>query len=75
MNNITLNEHINLFRKNKAKETLGMRSHDAFVCRHDLARACRVLEIMKYKFFALKTKVWDESHIVQESFQTLIFTI
>ena len=50
-----------------------MRSHDAFVCRHDLARACRVLEIMKYKFFALMLRFGK--NLVWESFQTPIFTL
>lgn len=30
---------------------------------------------MKDKFFALKTEVWNESHIIWELFQTPIFII
>ena len=52
-----------------------MCGHDACTRKHKLAHTCRVSETMKDKFFALKTKVWNESHIVWEPFQTPIFTI
>ena len=53
-------------------ETIGLRTHtricvfrfDVCVCIHGLAYAPRVPEIMKDKFFALKIKIWNKSHIV-----------
>ena len=35
----------------------------------------RVLEVMKRRFSTLKTKVWNESHIVWEPLQTPIFQL
>jgi len=61
----------------------------ACICRHELAYTTLKLAYagmslhtqvgfqkpMKDKFFELKTKIWNESHIVWDPFQTLIFTI
>ena len=35
----------------------------------------RVQETMKCKLFYIKAKVWNESHIIREPFQTLIFEL
>ena len=48
---------------------------DACVRRHGLTHAAKVLEIMKDKFFCINVKVWNESYIVWESFQTPIFSL
>ena len=42
------------------------------MCIHELVYATRVPEVMKGKFFYIKAKVWNESHIVWELFQTSI---
>ena len=41
-----------------------MRSHDSCAHNPKPEHACRVSETMKIKFSALKTKVWNESHII-----------
>ena len=41
----------------------------------DLCTQLRFQKPMKGKFFALKTKVWNESHIIWEPFQTPIFQL
>jgi len=53
-------------------ENLGLRTHtlicirrfDVYIRIHRPAYATRVLETMKGKFPALKTEVWNESHII-----------
>ena len=60
----------------KAKETLGLRTQvRTYVRKHGLAHAARVLETYERQVSVLKTKVWNESHIVWESFQTPIFQL
>jgi len=69
--------------KIKAKETLNLHTytrvcvHRSNTCvnKHGPTYVARVPEVMKGKFFALKTEVWNESHIVWEPFQTLIFQL
>ena len=41
----------------------------------DLRTQLGFQKIMKGKFFALKTEVWNESHIIWEPFQTPIFQL
>ena len=69
--------------ENKAKETLGLRTQartwicrfDAYVRKHEPAHTARVPETMKDKFFYINIEVWNESHIIWEPFQTLIFQL
>jgi len=41
--------------------------------RHEPTHVGRVSETMKCKFYALNTKVWNETHIAWGPFQTSIF--
>ena len=41
----------------------------------DLRAHARVPKTMKDKFFCIKAKVWNESHIVWEPFQSPIFSL
>ena len=75
---------ISYFWKIKVTETLGaVHTHTPVcVCRfhvhvrvHEPAYIARVLEVMKDKFFYIKTEVWGESHIVWKPFQTPVFSI
>ena len=50
-----------------------VRRFDVYVYIYVPAYAARVLEAMKDKFFYIKVKVWNESHIIWEPFQTQIF--
>ena len=55
-----------------------MRTHSPDLCTQAscMCTHARVPETMKNKFFfCIKTKVWNESDIVWELFQTLIFSI
>ena len=84
MENITFYEQINLFLENKRPRKL-----PACVCRPkfvhaSLRHAYAVTEYhtqlgfpkpMKDKYSALKADVWNESHIVWEPLQTLIFLL
>ena len=64
-------------------KTLGLCTHtrvcvlrfDTGVCTHGPAYAARVLEVMKSRFFCIKSKVWNEFHIIWELFQTPIFQL
>ena len=52
-----------------------VRRYDVYVCIYVPAYAARVLEAMKDKFFYIKVKVWNESHIIWEPFQTPNFQL
>ena len=84
MENINFYKQINLFLENKR-----LTKPSACVCKQGPAYTCLMhtytsmdlrtqlgfQKIMKDKFFALKTEVWNESHIIWEPFQTLIFQL
>ena len=81
---LTFYEKINLFLENKRpRKTLAfIHRSDACVRRHRPAHGSTNLHTqlwfekpMKDKFFALKSEVWNESHIVWEPFQTPIFQL
>ena len=46
------------------QESIYMRGHDSCTHKPKPEHACGVSETMKGKFFALKTEVWNESHII-----------
>lgn len=48
---------------------------NACVCRYKSVYTAKVPEVMKGRFSALKSKVWNESHIAWRPFQTSFFTI
>ena len=45
------------------------------VRKHGLAHAAKVPETYEKQVFCIKAKVWNESHIVWEPFQTPIFQL
>ena len=45
------------------------------VRRHRPAHTAKVSKTYKMQFFCINVEVWNESHIVEESFQTHVFSI
>ena len=57
------------------QESIYMRGHDSCTHKPKPEHACGVSETMKGKFFALKTGVWNESHIIWQLFQAPFFQL
>ena len=70
MKNITFYEKTNLLLKSKRP-----RKPSACVYRHRPAHATGVSEIYDRRVLCINVKVWNESYIIWELFQTPIFSI
>ena len=83
MKNITFYEQINIFLENKGHGnprptyayTRMCKYSEPCIHRHRSTYIARVLETYERQVFYINVKVWNDSHIVWEPFQTSIFSL